>query len=543
MSRFFLLSTLGSALFVWAPVSHGDTDLAEQCAALTETPNLSLYMAEWQPAGEAGAAHCYVKGLIAPNIHYYVQLPPPDLWNGRFLNWGDGGFDGDLDYAPHRVAEGYAVANSNMGHDSGSEPGGSFAFNNRQAEIDYGYRHLHTTVQAAKTVIQAYYGTAPNYSYHEGCSTGGRQGLMAAQRFPADFDGIVAGAPAAFLQRLNLEHNWAMQHMFRDNFAGALSFDTTGDGKLNSLTKAGILTEEVLAHCDANDGITDGVVDDPMSCNFVPSRDLSEFMCPENQNADNCFTTDQIEAMEALYDGPSDSSGVSIYKGKALGSEIRWPGIVIPHEGNNYSPGVMGLTSHYVNYLFYETDPGVPTMEPTNLALKPDPTREPPEYAWWQFDFDDFTAGKGDTMRDITDADDPDLARFLIQRGGKLLIYHGWADTVIPPEPIIDYYGEVLSATFEENTTEAEKSVRLFMVPGMAHCRGGPGPNTWDRLAPMVEWVENGTPPDSLTVTHSTNGQIDNERILCPYPQQAKYKGPENNNDPVNWVAANFTCE
>ncbi|MEE3198179.1 MAG: hypothetical protein VX225_07015, partial [Pseudomonadota bacterium] len=116
MSRFFLLSTLGSVLFAWAPASHSNTDLAEQCAALTETPNLSLYTAEWQSAGEVGVAHCYVKGLIAPNIHYYVQLPPPDLWNGRFLNWGDGGFDGDLDYAPHRVAEGYAVANSNMGH-------------------------------------------------------------------------------------------------------------------------------------------------------------------------------------------------------------------------------------------------------------------------------------------------------------------------------------------------------------------------------------------------------------------------------------------
>ena len=213
----------------------------------------------------------------------------------------------------------------------------------------------------------------------------------APRRHRADFDGIVAGAPAAFLQRLNLEHNWAMQHMFRDNFAGALSFDTTGDGKLNSLTKANILTEVVLAHCDANDGITDGVVSDPMSCNFMPSRDLSGFMCPQDQNSDDCFTTGQIKVMEALYDGPSDSSGVSIYKGKALGSEIRWPGIVIPHEGNNHSPGVMGLTSHYVNYLFYETDPGVPTMEPTNLALKPDPTREPPEYAWWQFNFDDFT--------------------------------------------------------------------------------------------------------------------------------------------------------
>jgi len=190
-----------------------------------------------------------------------------------------------------------------------------------------------------------------------------------------------------------------------------------------------------------------------------------------------------------------------------------------------------------VNYLFYETDPGVPTMEPTNLALKPDPTREPPEYAWWQFDFDDFTAGKGDTMRDITDADDPDLARFLIQRGGKLLIYHGWADTVIPPEPIIDYYGEVLSATFEENTTEAEKSVRLFMVPGMAHCRGGPGPDRFDAVTALERWVEDGIPPDQIVASKVVDGDVTRSRPLCAYPQVARYTGSGSIDD-----AASFAC-
>ena len=543
MTRFALLPTLAIGWFAHLPNGHGQDDPAARCAAMSDMRNLTVYKAEWRPAGESAPAHCYLRGLISPNIHYHVQLPPPEAWNGRFLHWGDGGHDGDLDYAPHRVAEGYAVANSNMGHDNGSRPGASFAFDNRQAEMDYGYRHLHVTVQAGKTVVEAYYGRPPAYSYHEGCSTGGRQGLMAAQRFPADFDGIVAGAPASFLQRLNLSHNWDMQYMLKDDFAGALAFDTTGDGKLDSLTKADLLIDAVLAQCDATDGINDGVINDPLSCGFEPARDLAHAMCPGDRNADDCFTTTQIEAIQAVYDGPRDSKGVSIYKGKALGSEIRWPMTVIPHEGNNHFPGQMRLASDYVNYLFYETDPGVPTARPTDLSLAPDPSREPPEYAWWQFTFDDFTAGLGDTMRDITDADDPNLTRFLVQQGGKLLIYHGWADAVIQAEPMVDYYNEVVEATFQGDSAAADDAVRLFMAPGMAHCGGGPGPNTWDRLAPLVEWVENDTPPNALVATHLTDGLVDNERILCPYPQQARYAGPGNADDPMNWIASNFSCE
>ena len=518
-------------------------EAAARCERMADSRNLTIYTARWWPADERTSAHCYLRGLVSPGIHYHVQLPPPDAWNGRFLNWGDGGHDGNLNFAWHRVAEGYAVANSNMGHDSGSQPGATFAFNNRQAEVDYGYRHIPATVQAAKTAIRAYYGRAPEYAYHEGCSTGGRQGLMAAQRFPTLFDGIVAGAPAAFLQRLNVTHNWDMQTMLKDDYASALAFDTTGDERLDSLTKANMLTEAVLAQCDADDGISDRVVNDPLSCDFDPARDLAGHMCPGDRNADDCFTTTQIRAIQAIYAGPSDSQGRPIYKGKTFGSEFSWPRVVIPHEGNNHRPGQMRLASDYVNFLFYEDDPGVPTARPTDLSLAPDPTREPPEYAWWQFDFDDFTAGLGDTMRDITDADDPDLTRYLVQQQGKLLIYHGWADAVIPAEPIVDYYNEVVDVTFDGERATAEDSVRLFMVPGMAHCGGGPGPYTWSRLAPIIEWVENGNAPDSLTVTHQTDGVVDNERILCPHPQRAAYAGAGDPDDSANWVASNFNCE
>jgi len=539
--RALLCCLTASGLFT-AATSQAQSTGAEtaHCEALVDTANLTIYRATFKTAADETPAHCYVRGFVAPGLHYHLQLPPPSAWNGRFLNYGDGGHDGDLDYAPHRVAQGYAVANSNMGHDNGSEPGATWAYDDRQAELMYGTGHLLATVNAAQAAIRAYYDRAPEYSYHEGCSTGGRQGLMAAQRFPTLFDGIVAEAPAQFLQRLNLDHNWDMQHMFKDNFAGALAFDTDGNGTLDSLTKLDRLRETVLEHCDANDGIVDGVVDNPLVCDFDPARDLP--MCPDDVNADACFTEAQVAAIQAIYDGPSDSQGVSIYKGKAKGSEVRWSRAVVPHAGNNHFPGQLGLAQDFVNFLFYEQDPGVPTMRPADLSLAPDATREPPEFAWWQFDFDDFSAGKGDAMRDITDADDPNLTRYLVQREGKLLLYFGWADAIIPPEPAIDYYHDVVDQTYAGDLDTAEDSMRLFMVPGMGHCSGGPGPDTWDRLAPMVEWVENGVAPESIAVQHLTDGQVDNERILCPYPQEARYVGRGDANDRRNWVAENFTC-
>ncbi len=539
-------ATLGIVVLGWlafTAAAHGQEDHAAHCEAMIDTRNLTLYRAEWRAASESSPAYCHVQGQVGPGLTWYVQMPPPEAWNGRFLNWGDGGHDGDLDYAPHRVAEGYAVANGNMGHDNGSQPGATFAFNDRQAEVVYGYGHIKATTDAAKTAIRAFYGRPAEYSYHEGCSTGGRQGLMAAQRWPSIFDGIVAGAPASFLQRLNVTHNWDMQVMLRDDYSGSLSYDTDDNGTLDSLTKANMLTEAVLAQCDANDGIVDRVVNNPETCDFVPERDLAHAMCVDDVNADDCFTTTQLAAIQAIYSGPYDSAGTSIYKGKSYGSEMRWPLIVVPHEGNNHRPGQIGLASDYVNFLFYDNDPGVPTTRPTDLSLAPDPTREPPEFAWWQFDFDDFTAGLGDTMRAITDADDPNMSRYLKQEGGKLLIWHGWADTVIPAQPMVDFYGEVVDVTFDGDRAASDESVRLFMPPGVAHCAGGPGPDSWDRLAPIVEWVENGTPPDSLTVQKLDDGAVVNERLVCPYPEQAVYVGGGDANDPANWVAGNFVCE
>lgn len=519
-----------------------ETDRAT-CESLIGTRNLTITEATMMSATARAPTYCYVKGIISPAIGYHVQLPLPGSWNGKFLQWGDGGKDGDLDFADHRLAEGYAVANSNLGHDNGSEPGASFGFNNRQAEIDFGYRAVHLTVNAAKTLVRAYYDAAPTYSYFEGCSTGGRQGLMEAQRYPFDFDGIIAGAPVNYYQELNAGHIWLLQRVFENDFAGNLAHDTDGDGRFDSLGKLDMLADTVMSLCDANDGIADGVIDDPLSCKFEPERDLAEMMCRAGQDTDTCLTEAEMRTIKDFYSGPYDSRGMSIIKGRALGAERGWTQY-LPHEGNgNLPPMLRGAANGHVEYLFYENDPGVPVHDLADLSRQPDRNRQPPEYAWWEFDIDDVTAGRSDFMKTITNAIDPDLSRFLIEQNGKLILWHGWADPIGPPEPTLDYYNEVVAETFDGQLNRAREHARLFMFPGMAHCGGGPGPNQWDALAPLVEWVENGIAPDAVTATHTTGNVVDNERRVCAYPEQAAYSGPSGEQDePANWVAGNFVC-
>jgi hypothetical protein len=512
------------------------------CEALRDLPNLTINVAKLVERSDSAPRHCYVRGAIPPGIVYHVQLPLPENWNGRFLKNGDGAKDGDLDYADHRLAQGYAVANSNMGHDAGAEPGAWFAFDNRQAEIDFGYRAVHLTANAAKAVVAAYYERPAARSYFEGCSTGGREGLIEAQRFPGDFDGIVAGAPVFMYQELNAGHTWLLQRMFRNDYAGNLAFDADGDGKPESLRKLELLADAVLARCDANDGIEDGVVDEPLACGFEPERDLAAMTCANDVDADACFTTAQIETIEDFYRGPYDSRGTSIIKGRAFGAERGWTEY-IPHAANDMFPEHLYNARNHAAFLFYENDPGVPVPRANDLSYVPDKTATPPEWAWWEFDIDDLTAGKADLMKSLMNATNPNLERFLLRRNGKLLLWHGWNDAGAPPEPTQDYYDEVVARTFGGDRAAARERTRLFMFPGMGHCGGGPGPNTWDPLAPLVEWVENGTAPEHVVATHSTDGRVDNERRVCAYPQVARYTGPAGGaDDPANWIAANFTC-
>jgi hypothetical protein len=505
------------------PVAADEQAERSACEALTGVANLTITSAVIVPQSAEVPRYCYVRGIISPAIGFHVQMPLPSDWNGRFLKWGDGSKDGDLDFADHRLAQGYVVANSNMGHDSGAEPGASFAFHNRQAEIDFGYRAVHSTVNAAKTLIRAYYGQPPSYSYFEGCSTGGREGLMEAQRYPFDFDGIVAGAPVMRYQELNAGHTWLLQRTFRNDFAGNLAHDTDGDGSPDSLAKLELLAETVIRQCDGNDGIDDGVIDDPLRCEFDPDRDLAAMMCPAGHDAETCFTVPELQTIKDFYSGPYDSRGVSIIEGRVPGSERGWEQYV-PYEKNSNLPSMLsGAANGHTAYLFYEDDPGMLVDDVTDLSRTPDRHRQPPEYAWWEFDIDDVTAGLGDFMKTITNAEDPDAG--------------------VPPESTVRYYEDVVARTFAGDARQASERVRLFMFPGMAHCGGGPGPNEWDALAPLVQWVENGAAPDSVTARHVTDGRVDNERRVCAYPEIADYTGPaRGRNEPASWVAENFGC-
>ena len=530
-------------LFPHIAFAQGASD-ASACSALTQARNLTILSAELRENSVGGESYCYVRGLMSPAIHYHAQLPLPRNWNGRFLQWGDGGKDGDLDFADHRVAEGYAVTNSNTGHDSGAEPGSSFGFNNRQAEVDFGYRAVHLTVMAGKSLVNSYYGQRPAYSYFEGCSTGGRQGLMEAQRFPDDFDGIVAGAPVNFYQAMNAAGVWHLQRMFRNDLAGSLAVDADGDGSRENTELVRILNQTVIEKCDADDGVRDGVLGNPLACEIEPERDLAEYACESSGSGAVCFSEAQMATIDDFYRGPYGSDDEVIYPGKTKGSELDWIGLFIPGAHNNLMPGMLaGPAGDHVNYLFYEQDPGVTIPVLNDMDYVPRSTGPNPEFHWMDFRVDDFLAGRAELMSNIMDATDPDLKSFLIDRGGKLIVYHGLNDALSVATATIGYFEGMVDTTFAGDYGAAGNHARLFLAPGMGHCRGGPGPDSWDRLLPLVDWVENGIVPESMTATHSANGEVDDERPLCSYPETAVYTGLAGGADnPVNWTAANFTC-
>lgn len=526
------------------------TSVADDCAALRTVTDLTITYVELRENDAADQPYCYVRGIIAPAIHFHAQLPLPANWNGRFLQWGDGGKDGDLDFANHRVAEGYAVTNSNTGHDSATEPGSAFGFNNRQSEIDFGYRAIHLTTLAGKALVNHYYQRPAQYSYFEGCSTGGRQGLMEAQRYPDDFDGIVAGAPVNFYQAMNAAGVWHLQQFAKDNYAGNLAVDADGDGSRENVELVSILNKVVLEKCDATDGIHDGVIDDALACAIDPAVDLADYRCPSSDsntdaNTTSCFTDTQIQTIANFYRGPVDTAGNSIYPGKMPGSEPDWVNLFLPTARNRMTPGMLsGPAGDHVNYLFYETDPGVTIPDLADIHYQAKRTGMNPEYHWLEFNIQDVADGKAKLMSDIMDATDPDLSSFLKDRGGKLIVYHGLTDALSVARATVDYFSDMVDTTFAGSFAAANDHARLFLAPGMGHCGGGAGPNTWDKLLPLVDWVENGVAPATIKATHSSNGVVDNERLLCPFPQRARYIGPaRGENDPANWVAANFQCQ
>ena len=476
--------------------------------------NVSILSAETMAAADGVPEHCRVSGVIAPEIRFEVNLPA--AWNRRFYMNGNGGFAGESPDFPPRAAlranalrHGFVSATTNTGHDAAQEPLASFALGNPQKVIDYAFRAVHLTATTAKRLAARYYGRPVAYSYWDGCSTGGRQGLIEAQRFPADFDGIIAGAPV-----LN----------FVDTMVVALWNAKALDAAPISLEKLKVVADAVYAKCDAADGLADGVIDDPRRCDFDPARDLPK--CAAGQDAASCVTEAQAGALKKIYEGVI-SDGKPYFPGQPIGAEkIGIPLFPPPQPLSGWDLWLVGRGGGLFGGKSLQLAYGESFMR--HMAFQ----KADPSYDWKSFDFDKDPARLAEIRR-LLNAADPDLTLFR-KRGGKLLMYFGWADTALTPFMAIDYYEKAVAA----NGPDTTDFVRLFMVPGMFHCRGGFGTDRLDAMTALINWVENGAAPQSIPAARVEQGQVKRTRPLGPYPQVARYNGSGSIDD-----AANFTCK
>jgi hypothetical protein len=491
--------------------SYACVQKQKSCRELQKFTNadLTILATEIVPAHDGVPTYCRVRGMIAPEIEFRVSLP--DTWNRRVYMTGNGGHAGeDLD-APFLVARheralqhGFVTTATNTGHSAAKEPDATFAFNNDQKLIDYAFRAVHLTVETAKWMATAFYAHPVAFSYWDGCSTGGRQGLMEAQRFPADFDGILAGAPVLDFTGTTIMGLW---------------YGRVQDETAIPIDKMAIVSDAVTAKCDAIDGLEDGLIDDPRNCSFDPLEDLP--ICTMEQEGSDCITRAQAEALQKMYSGPMTSSGENIFPGMTLGSEK----VVQGFGGARYNSGWAGTVLNVGDREAFAISIAKSSMK---YMVFP---QDQPDWDLSTFDFDEdpqeLTA-----LGELVDAVDPDLSDFAA-RGGKLLMYFGWADPLLMPQMGVDYYESALEA----NGPNTADFFRLFMMPGVFHCAGGYGPDRFDGMTPLIAWVENGTPPDAIQASQVEEGKVIRSRPLCPYPQVARYRGSGDVND-----AANFTC-
>ena len=447
------------------------------------------------PAGDV-PEFCRVLGIIQPEVKFEVALPTS--WNRRLYMRGNGGYAGESLDAPPRVAQrnealrnGFVAVQTNTGHDAAAEPLATFA-PNLQKTIDYAFRAVHETVQTARRMTGVFYDRPVAFSYFDGCSTGGRQGLMSAQRFPGDFDGIVVGAPVLNFADSVLNGIWQ---------ARALSTAPISAAKLQQIARV------VYEKCDATDGLQDGLIQDPRQCRLDPAADLPR--CGGDEDKDGCFTPAQITALKTLYGGIV-SNGKPHFPGLVPGAEKAggWDDWIIGKSGPSR---LLQYGEAFARYFAFS---------------KPDAG-----YDWRKFDFDKDLA-RTDQARALLDTRNPDLSEFK-SRGGKIVMYFGWADTALSPMMGIDYYEQV-TARMGERTRDF---YRLFMVPGMFHCRGGFGPNRFDPMTPLINWVETGAAPQRIDASLMDEGKVVRTRPLCPYPEVARYNGSGSIDE-----AGNFSC-
>ncbi len=461
------------------------------------------------PATAASPEFCRVTGVLQPEIAFEVSLLAN--WNGRFYMFGNGGHAGESLDDQGRTSQrndamkaGFAVAQTNTGHDSRKEPGATFVLSNPQKAIDYAYRAVHLTATTAKDIVKSYYGKRVSYAYWNSCSNGGRQGLIEAQRFPKDFDGIVANAPWLDQTGFTIGAMWNQK---------ALSETPIPSVKLN------LLAEKVMAKCDAVDGLKDELIDDPRKCSFDPARDVPA--CELGTDGYNCFTPAEAAAVAKIYGGPV-SNGKPFFPGFELGSEAVMPSFF----GGGSSSGWLNMI---VSAQPSGTSADFGLAENTMRYLVHKPPK--PDYDYGTFDYD-RDIHMLDEWGALADAKNPDLSKFK-KRGGKLLMTYGWADSVLQPRVGVNYFEQAVAA----NGADTMNFFRLFMVPGMTHCSGGIGPDRHDAMTAIVNWVEKKKAPEVIQASRVVNNKIVRTRPLCPYPQVARYSGQGSIDD-----AANFRC-
>ncbi len=437
---------------------------------------------------------------------------PASGWNHKFRGQGNGGFAGTIDYdgLAAAVKRGYASAGTDTGH-SGSGIDASWAIGHPEKVVDFGNRGIHEMTLNARGIIGAFYGENPQRNYFASCSDGGREALMEAQRFPEDYDGILAGAPANFWTHLLTAAMYNVEATTRDPASYIPA------AKVPAIAKA------VLDACDAEDGVTDGVLNDPRQCHFDPGT-----IACKGADSNDCLTASQVTALKAVYAGPHDSAGHQVFPGYEPGGEAGFGGWSLWITGPNPTSSLIYFFGHgFFSDMVYEQKDWDPKTFTVDDALK---------------------AADAKTASALN-ATDPDLSPFKA-RGGKLIVYHGWSDAAIPPENAINYYNSVQARMGQSSV---ESFMRLYMIPGMQHCADGPGANAFfgeggrlgdpehDIFADLEQWVEKNVAPHTIIATKYADDNpahaVKMTRPLCAYPEVAKYKGSGDSND-----AANFTC-
>jgi feruloyl esterase len=513
------LHRIGCAVAVSVALAAFETQLSSQSAAAggadctvaavqAKAPKgTTITAAAVVPAADNLPQYCRVDGHVAvPGNEVNFRLGLPAGWNGKYYFVGVGGLGGSIGNLNAGLQRGYASASTDTGHQSSDQSW----LSNRAKEIDYGHRGTHVTAVAAKELTASFFGKPPAHSYFNGCSNGGRQALMEVQRYPTDFDGIIAGDPATGTP-MQVGRALVFQHMLLkpENFL--------------PIEKVELLSKATLAECDAKDGLTDGLITDPRLCAFKP-----ETLKCAGADGPSCLTAAQISTVNKIY------SPVKTPDGKTYTS-----GFPIGHEGGTtgWQGWIVGRTPPTLQadgtLAFGEQAPSGYGLSETNmrfLALENDD----PKFNWKVLKFPQDLPRLA-SMTEILSPWDPDLRPYM-NRGGKIIFYHGWADPAISAYGTIDYYEKMRGIVGGQRA--ADSFSRLYLIPGMHHCSGGPGPNTFDMLTVLEDWVEKGVAPARVVASHRAEGRVDRTRPLCPHPQVAVYSGSGSVDE-----AASFRCE